>query len=241
MRDLVFEIENVINQVCTNEYSNARWDENNISFRLVEGLEKTLNGREINYVHFRKKISFKAYKQSGKSETNYGDIALLVNIHFSSVEILKGVAFLEAKRLFNSGYFESMDLNQLDRLKTNVPYAQVLQYYPNPTEFLLKFPFEWDFKSCMWVSPVNTSHELLKQLNDKDNHRIIRTSFPLSQFFTGRILWGKDLDFREDLYNEVLNAVGTRVKPQYLCVLDTYYTDQRPTKTEVSDYWQKIG
>src|ERR1700752_4639875 len=98
MLDLDLDIEDVVNQICINEYQGSRWDENNISFRLVEGLQKILDGRIIDYVHFKKKITFKAYKQSGKPETNYGDIALLVNIQFSTGEALKGVAFLEAKR-----------------------------------------------------------------------------------------------------------------------------------------------
>lgn len=240
MRNIINEIEKKISNICVQEYRGNRWDENNISFRLVEALQTIFDGKQINYAHFKKKITFKAYKQSGKNETNYGDIAFLVNIQFSSGEILQGVAFLEAKRLFNSGYFESMDLNQLERLKLNAPYSQLLQYYPKEKNFILKFPEPSDYSSCMWVSPINTSHEIIKQLQLKDNHNIIRTSFPLSQFFIGRILWGKDLDYRKDLYDEVVNGIVSRVNPKYLCVLDTYYPDQKPTRTVVSDFWQKI-
>lgn len=240
MRKLAGEIERLVHQVCANEYQNARWDEDNISYRLVEGLQNLLNGRQIDYDHFRKNVSLKAYKQQGAQETAHGDIAILVNIQFSDGETLKGVAFLEAKRLFNSGYFESIDLNQLARIRDNVPYAQVLQYYPSPAPFLLKFPFDSGFRSSMWVAPINTSHELLKQIPAKDNHKVIRVSFPLSQFITGRILWGKDLDFRPELYDDVLKAVDKKINPKYLCVLHTYYLNQRPLETIVGDTWKRI-
>ncbi len=240
MENLVQELEYLVNKTCIKEYSEGRWNEDHISYLLVKGLQTILDGNEINYNHFKKKVSFKAYKQDGTMEEENGDIALLVNIRFSSGETLRGVAFLEAKRLYNSGHFDSIRVDQLENIRDNAPYSQLLQYYPCPNQFMVRFPDVTWFRSCMWVSPIQTACEMLRQMPVSRNESVIKVSLPLSQFIVGRILWGKDLDYRKNIYDEVLNAISEKIKPKFLCIVDTYYPNQQKLETIVGDRWIEI-
>jgi hypothetical protein len=110
----------------------------------------------------------------------------------------------------------------------------------NPPE-RVRFPGVMWLPSCMWVSPIQTACEMLSQMPVSRNETVVRVSLPLSQFITGRILWGKDLDYRKNLYDEVLKAINEKIKLKFLCVVDTYYPDQRKLETIVGGAWKEIA
>jgi len=96
MRTTVTNLEHVFATICREAYPNE-WDENFISFRLMQELRNLFNNRAIHFNKWSKIVNWHCFKNRGKQETNYGDIALLVNIQFSSNEVLKGVVCLGSK------------------------------------------------------------------------------------------------------------------------------------------------
>ncbi len=104
------------------------WDENHISYSLMKELREIFTQRKVKYKGFTKIIDWFSFKNKGKVEMNFGDISLFVNIQFSTGEVLRGVAFLEAKRDSGSKNFESISISQMERIVKQAPYAHMLYY-----------------------------------------------------------------------------------------------------------------
>lgn len=238
MKRTVRTLEDALTSICQNSYP-LEWDENHISFQLMRLLRQVFSNRVINFNGWSKIVDWRSFKNRGKQETNYGDIALIVNVQFSSGETLKGIVNIEAKRDFNSGNFESMDLVQLDRILTNSPYSHLLLYTHRGQVLQQKFPDESTWKSNMWISPINTAKQLLLQTNS-DNWKVLRTSFPFTMFLTSRIFWGLDLDFRDDVINDIESGLNNIINPSFLGIVNVYYENQRPIEIALSDLWEQI-
>lgn len=59
-------------------------------------------------------------------------------------------------------------------------------------------------------------------------------------FLTGRIFWGFDLDFREEVYKDVTDGVNRLIDPSFIGVVNIHYDHQRPIEVLLSDIWQEI-
>jgi hypothetical protein len=239
VRRTVNDLEKIITEICqaSAEYE---WDENHISFQLMRKLRELFSNRLIRFQTWSKIVDWHSFKNRGKLEHSYGDIALLVHVQFSSGEMLKGVASLEAKRSFTSGNFESVDLSQLQRLLQNLPYSHLLLYHQTKQTHHIKFPDEATWNTHFWVSPINTSIQLLSQVSVKYNWKLIRASFPFSMFLTSRIFWGLDLDFRDEVYNDLVHGINKTTNPSFLGVVNVYYDRQRLIRPTLADIWEEI-
>ncbi len=239
MRQTVNKLETIFTDICNSSYP-YEWDENHISFLLMKQLRELFSRKTIHFQDWSKIVDWRSFKNRGKQETNYGDIALLVNIQFSSGETLKGVAHIEAKRDFNSGNFESVSLSQLDHILSRAPYSHLLLYTHTVQQLQQKFPDESTWKSHMWISPIYTAGQLLKQTTIRDNWKVLRTSFPFTMFLTSRIFWGFDLDFREEVYRDIESGLTKIINPSFLGVVNVYYDNQRPIEVSLSELWEQI-
>jgi len=133
-----------------------------------------------------------------------------------------------------------MDLPQLDRIYANMPYAHLLLYTYREYDLPLKFPNDREWKSHLWVSPLNTARRLLKQVRPNDNSKVLRTSLPFTMFLTSRIFWGHDLDYREELYKHIVDGNSKLIDPTFLGVVNVYYEKQRPIAVSLADKWEEI-
>ena len=206
----------------------------------MKELRNHFSNRIINFQNWSKIVDWKSYKNRGSNEQKFGDISLLVNVQFSSGEILKGVAFLEAKRSYKDNNFEAIKQEQLIRIRDEVPYSQVLLYNSAEQELQLKFPDEATWKSHFWVSPINTAQELNRQLSTNDTWKILRTSFPFSSFLTSRIFWGFDLDFRKEVYDDIESGINKIVKSEYLGLVNVYYEGQNLVANKIGNNWEEL-
>jgi hypothetical protein len=239
MRQTVAGLELAFSNICNGSYP-YDWDENHITYQLMKELRRIFSNRRIHFNSWSKIADWRSFKNKGRQETNYGDITLLVTVQFSSGERLKGVVNIEAKRDNNFGYFESIDLEQLNRIWTNAPYSHLLFYTHKSNELQIKFPDEKTWQSHMWVSPINTAKELLSQTRQKDNWRVLRTSFPFTMFLISRIFWGFDLDFRGEIIKDIEEGLFRIINPSYLGVVNVFYDNQQPLQIALSDLWEEI-
>lgn len=242
MQKLVQELENTFLRIVNDNYP-LEWDENHITYSLMQALRKTFTKRRVDYDGFSKNIEWFSYKNKGKSESAAGDISLIVNIQFSSGEVLKGVAFLEAKRDNADGYFESLNISQLQRIHEDLPYSHLLLFLHKQAEYPLKFPDESNWESTMWTSPNNTAIKKIQQLSKRNNSRILRASLPFSMQLVSRYFWGHDLDYRETSFNLALDGLKN-IKgfkpPEFLGVINIYYDGQSPINVQVGDSWDEM-
>ncbi len=239
MRRTVEFLESSINRICASSYP-YEWDENHITFSLMKELRSIFSNRVIQFNNWSKIVDWKSFKNRGMTETEYGDISLIVNVQFSSGEILKGVVNIEAKRDYDSSSFEALKTEQLDRIHKNAPYSHLILYTHEPQKLQLKFPDESTWKSNMWISPINTAKQLIQQTTINENWKVLRTSFPFTMFLTSRIFWGFDLDFRDDLYKDIAEGLSKIVRPDYLGIVNVYYQNQNPIPTSISPDWEEI-
>ncbi|WPQ61265.1 hypothetical protein SIO70_23180 [Chitinophaga sancti] len=239
MQRLISELEETFTNVTQGNYP-LEWDENHITYSLMKAMRSMFQKRQVRYKGFTKTVEWFSYKNKGKSESIAGDISLIVNIQFSSGEKLRGVAFLEAKRDSSNDNFESMSVDQLERIHAKIPYSHLLLYLHKTQEWPLKFPDESTWRSNMWASPSNTAIQMLKQVSKSDNWRTLRVSLPFSMLITSRYFWGHDLDYREDSYRLALEGLDGIAAPQFLGVINVYYEGQTPDDTRVSDNWELI-
>lgn len=239
MRRTVEALESLFSRICQGSYP-YEWTEDHISYQLMKALRNLFENRTVHFDNWSKLVEWRSFKNRGKQETSYGDIALLVNIQFSSGEILKGVVNIEAKRSFPSGTFESINQYQLDRIYDNLPHSHLLFFNHQEQKLPSKFPDSSTWQSCMWITPVNSVRQLNQQVRLKDNWKLLRISFPFSMFLTARVFWGLDLDFREEVYKDIETGINRIIDPSYLGVVNVYYENQRPLEIALSEIWQEI-
>ena len=239
MKLAIFQLESIFSGICTSAYPHE-WDENHVSFLLMREFRRLFSHKRIRYTGFSKIVAWRSFKNRGKTESQYGDIALIVNIQFRSGEYLRGVACLEAKRSFPSGEFESVDLPQLQAINTNLPYAHLLFYYHKSKSLLLKFPFDGVFDTHMYVSPVNTARQIFEQTKPHFDYKITRTSLSFSQFLFARAFWGLDLDFRDNIREDLINGYNNIINPAFLGEVNIFYDGQSPIETNIGDIWEPI-
>jgi hypothetical protein len=239
MRNTVRALEAIFSEICTSS-TPYEWDENHISFLVMKELRKLFSKRVISFNSWSKIVDWRSFKNRGKQETNYGDIALIVTVQFSSGETLRGVACIEAKRSYKSGNFESLGTEQLNRIFMNLPYSHVLLYHHDKQQLQQKFPDESTWTSHFWISPINTARQIVDQTNSGDNWKVLRTSFPFTMFLTGRIFWGFDLDYRDEILNDILSGENNIINPAYLGIINVYYDHQRPLNIILPEKWEEI-
>ena len=97
MRRTVGAVEQALTSICANSYP-YEWDENHISFQLMQKLREIFSRRVIDFNGWSKIVDWQSFKNRGKQETNYGDIALIVNVQFSSGEVLRCGKFGSEKK-----------------------------------------------------------------------------------------------------------------------------------------------
>ena len=239
LRGAAFDIEDCLAKICDRTRMHS-WDEDHISYLLMEELSILFSNYRVFFDGWSKIVEWKSYKNRGKIENLHGDIALLLNIQFSTNEVLQGVALLEAKREFEKATFRSLNQTQVNRVLENSPLSQLLLYYRNPIEWPIKWPGSQEWQSSMWVSPLNTVAPLLQQLRPSDNGRIQRVCLPFSMFLTARAFWGLDLDYRQELYKDIAAANSGQDGPDYLGVIDIFYDGQRPIPVAIGNGWEEI-
>jgi hypothetical protein len=145
----------MIDQAIRREIAEAyplNWDEDYITMRILAALRKGLNGAEV--VGYKKpmKIACQAYKLKGKAETNFGDVAVIVNIQYRDSDRIEGVGFWEAKkRDVARTTFSALKTSQLQRINRNAPHAQVVLYdYEETTAFACNADWD-DFEMRDWL------------------------------------------------------------------------------------------
>lgn len=219
------------------------WSEDAISHRLMIELRKMFVRKEIRYKGFTKIVDWFSYKNTkkGSVEPTYGDIALIVNVQFSSGERLTGIGFLEAKRTENNALtFPAIKREQMKTTVSNNPYSHMLYYLKRKTSVPLRFPGDDEWTSVCWASPINTAIQKLSQITAGDHSKLLRISLPFSQLLVSRYFWGLDLDYRKESLQDVLMGMNDAPPPDFLAVINVYYEGQRPIAFGLGDNCEAI-
>lgn len=182
----------------------TEWDENHISFGLVQILRSVLaqtvrigspDARFRDRARPPADLQVEAYKISGNVERQHGDIAVLV-AHDLLGYPMTGMGFYEAKAADPDGRYPAFQMRQLRRLVSATPRLSVLLYDRSPGP-VLDDEFDWPSlsgaagRSSVRVLGANVA----ARFNDLRHASLTAQSF--GRQFVGRYLLGRDLDYSQ--------------------------------------------
>ncbi|WP_185696493.1 hypothetical protein [Halomonas sp. YLB-10] len=218
------------------------WDEDHITRSLLTRLRSELGRIELLGDDVRSNIHWQAYKLSGTYENRFGDVAILVNIHYKDGEHLEGAAFLEAKRRQRrKTTFDAMRAQQLNKLLKHAPRAHYLLYdYEDITGFQSS-PVFFDevrhFYRRNWpagsvaprTSAVCVPLNVAKATGYKDT-LLYRYATPLSVMLSCRFFQGLDLEFGSEALQVAAGFLEKFGLPSYILEVEISEAGAEPTK-----------
>jgi len=212
------------------------WDEDFLTRSLLKGLRSDLSHVQLLDQPGPLWIRWRAWKQVGKPEQTFGDIAILVSIR-SRTESIEGVGYLEAKRRYaKSKKFDALDFKQCERIISIAPHALLLLYDYHAVPFngflvpgmlppyatLPPVPHRRVFLASPSL-PLSTYALVVPQhlavaLRSNDTN-LYRFATPLSQQLVGRYLNAHDLEFSPEALAVARGRSRALGSPRYLLVV----------------------
>lgn len=210
------------------------WNEDHITYTWLRRLLAA--APKISFSK-RPKISmvWDAYKMDGRLEEDNGDVAFLVKVTFQNGNTLSGVAFLEAKRIYDSGSYDALKWPQLKHMTDYSSYHHLLLYDFQEQEMM--HPLSW---GCCWDAPrdcfgssraigivVPTFHALAYKVKGRS---LATIGYRLSEQIFLRYFRGLDLNFDQNLVKNVKDGVTGGI--QYLAIAHVVLSEE--TDVELS-------
>lgn len=205
---ILSEFTSRIEQIFENEVKillPGYWDEDQLTINFLIALTRQLSNQTIEDLRGISKVHINAFKQRGTlTETQYGDIAVILNITFPDGEKIEGVGYLEAKkRTENSVSFSAVREPQLVTINSNAPRAKLLLYDYEPITGFIPTYFEDEVYhrhrfGTLRLMPTTYSVAVPLNLALKVKHydtKLYKYGLPFSHQLTFRYMYGHDLEF----------------------------------------------
>ena len=248
VHDFVINLERAISESVKRNFPKA-WDEDHITYSIIETLESRF-GQSIQidlasgidrwhpwrYPPFlavppyvgELNVRWAAYKQTGRDERTFGDIAILIAMRFRDGTALFGVGFSEAKkRNRNDCRFSQVRADQTKRILRNAPRSVFLLYDHDPVCFHVVNGW-----TCGWSTHSVCIPMDLAMATRKKDTSLYKHSQPFALQFL-RYLLGMDLDFSTravEIARGVHEDIGS---PTYLLVIGVGFDTTAPGEDEV--------
>lgn len=204
------KVENIINDAIKGAFPRS-WVEDTISYNICSEFQKQLHSETIEGLSHPFNVRWDSFKLRGKPENLYGDIAILVNYETWEGEIIKGIAFFEAKRKDKSKeHYPSLDSVQLIRQASNLKHSHLLLYSQTAiTEFEDNLIFQPFLKGKHSKYHTTCTHALSIQTEtaiqtNKNDRALYKFGVPFSHQICSRILRGMDLETDPKIINAVI-------------------------------------
>lgn len=217
------------------------WDENHLTFSIVDGLAGNFAAVKILAPDRPFKVIWGVHKLRGQIEQAFGDLAILVSLKFWDGDRIEGVGVLEAKkRAVGNSSFDAYRIKQLQKIRRRAPHSRVLLYdYSQITGFAdnlamhsLREPAryaEWQpgyaaFTPFSYCVVVPTDIVLEKRTCTTDLYKF---SIPFSVQLCARYLRGYDLELDATSIKEI-KGFSDRYGYRYLLLVGVSVGDQEP-------------
>ncbi len=194
------------------------WDENHITYTWLSKLRET--PPKIIFTKTPKiSVIWDAYKMTGQLERANGDVAFIVKVSFNNGNAIAGVAFLEAKRIYEDGNYDALKYEQLEYITYNKTHHHILLYDFNETLKPSYYSCCWDYPCDRFLSKeaigivVPTPHALAYKTK---NRSLATIGIRLSEQIFFRYFKGLDLNFDQNLVESVRKGITGDVR--YLAV-----------------------
>lgn len=215
------------------------WDEDFISRHWLRALIAKFPYVEITNGPSSCRVQWDAFKAVGKTERKHGDIAVLVRLKFKRGEFLEGVAFLEAKRIYDTAY-DAIKWPQLKYHASNTANHRLLLYDKEPLDWRANSHWNehygWRHGPDLWpwcfhdvhAFCLPSVHALALGSTDRGLNDL---SQPLSWQLCCRFLRGFDLDYTDSLVAAVKQGIPEGVT--YLLMANVSFDPEALVSNEV--------
>lgn len=208
-------LETVISEVLQKcAIDDALWDEDYITLSLYRALKEFFDGRNSQTYAEQKSIVLNIYKNKGKTEYNYGDVAILVRRFIKDTPI-DGIGFCEAKREYAGGILGALDFSQLERMNEKVANHKLLiysRYRQSHSDAKLNrlCPAFMDEYFYQFGSIANTLPSInAVKLKTNKTSELLGDSIPFSYQMLCKYLEGFDLVYNKSTLNDIVNGEGS--------------------------------
>lgn len=179
------------------------WEENHITFNITKNLFHKNKIVSLDGLDRPFKILWDARKLRKPTETDFGDVAVVVRLTTWAGEIIEGVGLLEAKRRdAGKNTFSAAKLKQLKHIFSKAPSARLMLYdYDNVSSCMDNWSVQFEdhyyhrrygviqpYTHCICV-PIGTSISQAKFTTE-----LHKFGVPLSYQLVGRYFRGFDLE-----------------------------------------------
>ena len=217
------DVFKVTSEVIASAYP-RNWNEDYLTRSLLNKLRSEFRSTIIekgNRPWCIRSCSWDVFKntQAIGMEERHGDISILVKLDFGSERCLEGVAFLEAKMIYDpieeqsTAKFKAIDWTQLGRLAANSSFHRTLLY-----DILEK-----EGKYFGRVLSIPTRHLLAINKTDRS---VYEFSEHFSYSLTNRYFGGLELDFDPIHVEAAKGFIDTKGGVKYLIVSNVCMTDK---------------
>ena len=220
------EVERAISEAIA-ELLPRDWDESNATISWMRALRRKFPSVRIRDLGFPYAVAWDTLRLKGKAETSFGDVGVFVRMRYPNGVQLKGVSFIEAKRIYPSGRYDRLDPQQLKRMVKRTPFHRLGLYSQTAIndaargvggEGWLPYAPLVVAEPCSNVLAAVVPTPIALAMNSNKPDDLHPPSLPLSYQLCTRYLRGYHLDFAPVLVNVVETAgAGT---PSFLLVAD---------------------
>lgn len=221
-------LEGIVRSAVAGNYP-IDWNEDFITRSLLKALRSDLGHVHLSDQPEGLEIRWRAWKQVGRAEHTFGDVAVLVRLRARGLRRpLDGVGFLEAKRRYPSGTFDELRPGQMTRIAALAPHAGLLLYDFSPVSLspILPGPLpvwwaSWQRRSLpvplrqTYAITVPIQVAMATGIRDAGLYRF---GLPFSQQMVGRYFCGLDLEFSEKALATARGQTPELGAPRYLVV-----------------------
>jgi len=211
----LYKIEDSIRTSILSCYPRA-WNEDHITYTWLNDLRHVSSHLTVPFFP-KTNVAWDAYKMDGRLEENNGDVAVLVKITFENKNSLTGVAFLEAKRVYNSGRYESLKWAQLRHMSSHSSQHHLLLYDFEEQQVTSSMTGCCGCPDCFhkhykYFPSVNTNTIVVPTLHalaiEEKTRALSNIGYRLSEQIFLRFFRGLDLDFTQNLVDQVKQGVA---------------------------------
>lgn len=207
----LYKIEDSIRTSILSCYPRA-WNEDHITYTWLSQLRHA-GSHFTSPVYPRTNIAWDAFKMDDRLEEDNGDVAFLVKVTFENKNSLTGVAFLEAKRVYENGRYESLKWAQLRHMTNHSSQHHLLLYDFEEQQVTSSmtgccyYPDHFH-KYCSSVDSNAIVVPTLHALTFEEKTRALSNiGYRLSEQIFLRFFRGLDLDFTQILVEQIKQGV----------------------------------
>jgi hypothetical protein len=244
---LLLKFEGLVQASVAGNYPED-WDENFITRDLLRAIRANANDIVI-LGEASTRVEWRAWKQVGSAETQFGDIAILVDIRQANGTSLRGVGFLEAKRWYPHRAFATISWPQLETILSNAPSSRLLLYdFVRTSAFAsgvspIYAPAIWPVLGihppvqvrATYATAVSVSTALALRLTDRKLHGY---ALPFSHQVLLRYLNGFDLEFSAKALAVVTGADSSLGRSRYVLTVAVGHDVVPNTDLPIHDSYQ---